>query len=116
MTHELAEDLFIGWLQDPSTGLQQLRGGEEKLFSWKVFAGAPLRGAQEARGAVDGPVVRGAGKQPNRLTLHPARPGLMLCCREERRLRLLPLPVPGARRVAVLGRSQPPSSCCILHM
>lgn len=39
MTHELAEDLFIGWLQDPSTGLQQLRGGEEKLFSWKVFAG-----------------------------------------------------------------------------
>ncbi|KAL4444678.1 hypothetical protein ABPG77_002495 [Micractinium sp. CCAP 211/92] len=39
MTHELAEDLFIGWLQDPSSGLQQLRGGEERLFSWKVFAG-----------------------------------------------------------------------------
>lgn len=42
MTHELAEDLFIGWLQDPSTGLQQLRG-EEKLFSWQVFAGELLR-------------------------------------------------------------------------
>ncbi|KAL4427643.1 hypothetical protein ABPG75_001732 [Micractinium tetrahymenae] len=39
MTHELAEDLFIGWLQDPSTGLQQLRGGKQDLFSWRVFAG-----------------------------------------------------------------------------
>jgi hypothetical protein len=39
MSHQLAEDLFIGWLDDPSTALQPLRGGEAKDFSWRVFAG-----------------------------------------------------------------------------
>ncbi|KAI7835779.1 hypothetical protein COHA_010322 [Chlorella ohadii] len=39
MTHELAEDLFIGWLQDPSTALAPLRSGEELPYSWRVFAG-----------------------------------------------------------------------------
>ena len=35
LTHELAEDLFIGWLRDPSS---QLAPGRE-LFSWRVFGG-----------------------------------------------------------------------------
>jgi hypothetical protein len=41
LTHELAEDLFIGWLEGDATsslgGLRQ-QGGTG-LFSWRVFAG-----------------------------------------------------------------------------
>ncbi|PSC68636.1 violaxanthin de-epoxidase-related [Micractinium conductrix] len=40
LTHELAEDLFIGWLkEDPSSSLHEEISGAGELFSWRVFAG-----------------------------------------------------------------------------
>ncbi|GAB4821553.1 hypothetical protein N2152v2_008599 [Parachlorella kessleri] len=36
MTHQLAEDLFIGFLRDPSS---QLPASGKELFSWRVFGG-----------------------------------------------------------------------------